>query len=87
MIRNMRELDLEQVMKIWLEGNSQAHRFIDRAYWEMKFEPVREAVRKAEVYVLRKKEKWKALSAWTESMFPESLWQRRQDQEESDGTF
>ena len=74
MIRNMRELDLEQVMKIWLEGNSQAHRFIDRAYWEMKFEPVREAV-------------WKALSAWTESMFPESLWQRRQDQEESDGTF
>ena len=57
MIRNMRELDLEQVMKIWLEGNSQAHRFIDRAYWEMKFEPVREAVRKAEVYVFEEKGK------------------------------
>ena len=57
MIRNMRELDLEQVMKIWLGGNSQAHRFIDRAYWEMKFEPVREAVRKAEVYVFEEKGK------------------------------
>ena len=57
MIRNMRELDLEQVMKIWLEGNSQAHWFIDRAYWEMKFEPVREAVRKAEVYVFEEKGK------------------------------
>ena len=51
MIRNMRELDLEQVMKIWLEGNSQAHRFIDRAYREMKFQPEREADRKADVYV------------------------------------
>lgn len=55
MIRNMRELDLEQIMKIWLEGNCQAHRFIDRAYWEMHYEPVREAIRRAEVYVYEEK--------------------------------
>ena len=51
MIRNMRELDLDRIMEIWLTSNIKAHWFIEKAYWENHQDEVRQAISKAAVYV------------------------------------
>ena len=51
MIRNMRELDLNRIMEIWLTSNIKAHWFIEKAYWENHQDEVRQAISKAAVYV------------------------------------
>lgn len=51
MIRELQLRDLEQVMRIWLEGNLDAHSFIPRGYWESKVPMVREQLLQAEVCV------------------------------------
>lgn len=43
-IRDFQPNDLDQVMKIWLEGNLNAHPFVDRKYWINNFEMVRDAL-------------------------------------------
>lgn len=51
MIRNFQKQDAEQVMKLWLEGNKEAHSFIPKDYWEANLEMVQEQLLQAEVYV------------------------------------
>lgn len=51
MIRKFEPRDIEQVMRIWLAGNIEAHGFIPREYWEGNLPFVREALLQAEVYV------------------------------------
>lgn len=51
MIRLFEFRDLDEIMEIWLEGNLQAHGFIDGEYWRKSFEPVRSVLPNAEVYV------------------------------------
>lgn len=38
-------------MEIWLEGNLQAHAFIEENYWRQNFEAVKSVLPNAEVYV------------------------------------
>lgn len=54
-IRNFQPNDLDQVMKIWLEGNLNAHPFIDRKYWINNFEMVRDALQQSEIIVIEDK--------------------------------
>ena len=42
---------MEQVMKIWLNGNLEAHAFIPREYWESNAEAVKEQLLQAEIFV------------------------------------
>lgn len=51
MIRKMEKEDLNRISKIWLDTNIKAHDFIPAQYWEKNYEPVREMLPQAEVYV------------------------------------
>ena len=44
MIRKYQKSDLEAVMQIWLEGNLDAHDFIDPSYWHDNYELVKKRV-------------------------------------------
>ncbi|WP_124100118.1 GNAT family N-acetyltransferase [Ruminococcus sp. Marseille-P6503] len=51
MIREFQRSDTEQVMKIWLNGNREAHPFVSEKYWLDNFDAVQEQLLQAEVYV------------------------------------
>ena len=51
MIRKMEKEDLDRISKIWLDTNIKAHDFIPAQYWEKNYEPAREMLPQAEVYV------------------------------------
>lgn len=51
MIRNYQNSDLDALMKIWLEGNLDAHDFIDSSYWKDNYEQVKKEVPNAQLYV------------------------------------
>lgn len=54
MIRKFKKNDIneiEDVMKIWLNCNVQAHDFIDKTYWENNYQMVKEILPQVEVYV------------------------------------
>ena len=50
-IRKFNEFDLKRVMRIWYDGNLEAHASIDREYWDRNFGYVKRALSEAEVYV------------------------------------
>jgi putative acetyltransferase len=50
-IRNFYNMDLKRVMKIWYDGNLEAHDFIDVAYWDRNFGYVSRRLPRCEVYV------------------------------------
>lgn len=51
MIREFQISDTGQVMKLWLEGNEDAHSFIPKEYWHSHFDEVQEALLQAKVFV------------------------------------
>lgn len=51
MIREFQILDTEQVMKLWLWGNVDAHPFVSEEYWHSHFNGVQEALLQAKVFV------------------------------------
>lgn len=51
MIRRLQEADIDRVMALWLDANLKAHDFVPAAYWRSNFEPVKEMLPRAEVYV------------------------------------
>ena len=55
MIRQFKNSDLTEVMTLWLDGNMQAHSFIDGTYWQRNYSFVSEMILKAEVYVYEEK--------------------------------
>lgn len=51
MIRKFQKADTKQVIKIWLNGNEDAHPFIPNNYWKSNCSMVEEQLFKAEVFV------------------------------------
>lgn len=52
MIRNFKKEDTTKIMTIWTKGNFQAHNFIEKDYWLMNFNKVKdEYLEKAKTYV------------------------------------
>lgn len=51
MIKELNLNKLEEVMKIWLETNIDAHNFIDKEYWIKNYDLVKELLKDADVYV------------------------------------
>ena len=51
MIRKLKLQDLDEVMKIWLEANIEAHNFITESYWKGNADLVKTLLPEAEVYV------------------------------------
>ena len=51
MIRTFTVQDAETVMKIWLEGNAEAHDFVPRKYWVSQYRLVQQQLLQADIYV------------------------------------
>lgn len=52
MLRELKEKDVDDVMKIWRDGNFKAHNFIPNAYWSDKYKKVQdEYLRKSDTWV------------------------------------
>ena len=51
MIRKLQNADMDRVAGIWLDANLRAHCFIPPQYWKSNFDPVKEMLPQAEVYV------------------------------------
>lgn len=51
MIRKYQKSDLDALMQIWLEGNLDAHDFIDPGYWHDNYELVKKELPNAQLYV------------------------------------
>ncbi len=51
MIREFKETDLNNIMKIWLETNISAHDFIDADYWKGNYQLVSQMMPRATIYV------------------------------------
>lgn len=51
MIRKMKEEDINQISKIWLEININTHDFIPETYWRENLEYVKTELKNAEIYV------------------------------------
>lgn len=54
MIREFTTVDLDNVMKIWLDTNIFAHSFIAPSYWQGNFEYVKEIMPSANIYIYEK---------------------------------
>lgn len=50
-IRKFEEKDIDDVMKLWFNGNIEAHSFIPSKYWADNYEPVKALLPQAEIYV------------------------------------
>ncbi len=51
MVREFEMKDIDEVMRIWFNANTQAHFFIDPMYWQQNIEGVKDRISHAEVYV------------------------------------
>lgn len=51
MIRKLQKADVIKVADIWLDSNVKTHNFIPARYWESNYDPVKEMLLQAEVYV------------------------------------
>lgn len=51
MIREFQDTDTEQVMRLWLSGNQDAHSFIPETYWCSHFTDVQQALSQAKIFV------------------------------------
>jgi putative acetyltransferase len=51
MIREYKTADLDKVMAIWLEGNEQAHHFIDPQFFKQNYELVKMLIPMSTLYV------------------------------------
>ena len=50
-IRKFEEKDIDDVMKLWLNGNIEAHSFIPSKYWTDNYDMVKALLPQAEIYV------------------------------------
>lgn len=51
MIRKMRSDEIDEVGQIWLQGNLDAHSFVDKNYWLSNLKEVKEQFKQADIYV------------------------------------
>ncbi len=51
MIRTLQSTDIDNVMRLWLSGNEDAHPFIPKEYWLAHFSAVQEQILQAELFV------------------------------------
>ncbi|MFV0497002.1 MAG: GNAT family N-acetyltransferase [Candidatus Fimivivens sp.] len=57
MIRKFKVDDIDQIMKIWLDSNIDAHSFVAQAYWISNLSSVSAQILKADIYVYERDHK------------------------------
>lgn len=86
MIRKFQKEDTGQVMRIWLNGNKDAHPFIPKEYWEANYSMVEEQILQAEVFVYEADGEIQGFIGIVGDILREFLWTERTvpwEQEES----
>ena len=79
MIRKFREEDTVKVMTIWTKGNFEAHSFIDKDYWLLNFNKVKdEYLKKAETYVYDDNDEIKGFISLLNNYFIGALFVRKE---------
>lgn len=66
-IRKLKKDDIDRVMQIWLDVNTQAHNFISKSYWEDNFDTVKNILPQAEIYVYEGNSEIKAFIGLTDN--------------------
>ena len=59
MIRKYQKEDIRSIMQIWLQGNIEAHSFVEKEYWVRNYSMVESQISQAEVFVYEEKGKIK----------------------------
>ena len=79
MIRKFREEDTVKVMTIWTKGNFEAHNFIDKDYWLLNFNKVKdEYLKKSETYVYVDNNEIKGFISLLDNYFIGALFVRKE---------
>ena len=66
MIRDLKQKDIDKVMKIWLESTIKAHDFIPKKYWQDNFNAVKDIyIPQSKTYVYEEGEEIKELEQST----------------------
>ena len=79
MIRKFKEEDTVKVMTIWTKGNFEAHSFIDKDYWLLNFNKVKdEYLKKAETYVYVDNDEIKGFISLLDNSFIGALFVRKE---------
>lgn len=86
MIRKFREEDLTKVMTIWTKGNFEAHPFIDKDYWLLNYNKVKdEYLKKAETYVYTENDEVKGFISILNNEYIGALFVKREYQRQGIG--
>lgn len=79
MIRKFKEEDTVKVMTIWTKGNFEAHSFIDKDYWLLNFNKVKdEYLKKSETFVYADNEEIKGFISLLNEGFIGALFVRKE---------
>ena len=79
MIRKFREEDTVKVMTIWTKGNFESHSFIDKDYWLLNFNKVKdEYLKESETYVYVKNDTIKGFISLLNNNFIGALFVRKE---------
>ncbi len=79
MIRKFKEEDTVKVMTIWTKGNFEAHSFIDKDYWLLNFNKIKdEYLKKAETYVYVDNDEIKGFISLLDNGFIGALFVRKE---------
>ncbi|AFS78889.1 acetyltransferase, GNAT family [Gottschalkia acidurici 9a] len=69
MITKLEIDDLEKVMKIWLETNINAHKFINEEYWNKNYDIVKEMLPQADILVYKSMDKIKGFIGISDNQY------------------
>ena len=85
MIKNFELSKLDEVMKIWLETNIDAHSFISKEYWTGNFDMVKEMMPSAEIYIYEESGIIKGFIGIVEGSYIAGLFVKKEYQREGIG--
>lgn len=86
MIRRFKEEDTAKVMTIWTKGNFKAHNFIDKDYWLLNYNKVKdEYLKKSETYVYTENDEIKGFISLLDGVYIGALFVRLDSQRQGIG--
>ena len=86
MIKEIDLNDLDNVLKIWLETNLEAHNFIPKKYWIQNFDLVKEMLPSAEIYVFEEDNVIKGFVGIMEQSYIAGIFVKKEYQKEGIGS-
>ena len=86
MIKEFKINDLDEVMKIWIETNIEAHNFVPKEYWINNFQVVKEMLPLAEVYIYKEENIIKGFIGVIDKSYIAGLFVKKEYQREGKGS-